>query len=59
VMGALVKRFGLHSRLTLVVEFVILNWGGTLGLWEAGRGHLPTVWKTTPATSVTHATSLS
>ena len=59
VMGAVVKRFGLHSRLSLVVEFVILNWGGTLGLWEAVRGHLPIVWETTTGASVSHATSLS
>lgn len=58
VAGALVKRFGLHSRLSFVLEFVILNWGGTLGLWEAGRGHLPTVWETTNA-PVSHATSLN
>jgi cellulose synthase/poly-beta-1,6-N-acetylglucosamine synthase-like glycosyltransferase len=53
VTGALVKRFRIHSRLSLVAEFVTLNWAGTLGFWNACRGHLPTIWETrsTPASA--------
>ena len=55
VLGALFKRFGIHSRLSFVTEFVTLNWAGTLGLFELCRGNLPTIWETasTPAPAAT------
>ncbi len=46
LVGALFKRFGIRSRLSFVTEFVTLNWAGTLGLWVACRGNLPTIWET-------------
>jgi cellulose synthase/poly-beta-1,6-N-acetylglucosamine synthase-like glycosyltransferase len=58
-IGALFKQFGIRSRLSFATEFVTLNWAGTLGLWEACRGNLPTIWETASNTPGPAATSVS
>jgi cellulose synthase/poly-beta-1,6-N-acetylglucosamine synthase-like glycosyltransferase len=57
VAGGLANHFSIRSRVSLVTEFVTLNWAGTLGLWKACSGHLPTIWETTssPAPVATSA----
>jgi cellulose synthase/poly-beta-1,6-N-acetylglucosamine synthase-like glycosyltransferase len=49
MVGALIRRIGVQSRLSFVTEFITLSWAGTVGLWKAGRGHLPTIWETAGA----------
>jgi cellulose synthase/poly-beta-1,6-N-acetylglucosamine synthase-like glycosyltransferase len=43
--GALARKLSLNERLTVVYQFVVLNWAGALGLWRCLTGTVPVMWQ--------------